>query len=116
MAKLDITANQKTLVLDTTNTGLESSFAEGVQTPGPTPAYDEMKFYADRLRTADKVVIKNTFLQVFAAFIKAMGFDQPGVGTAGTPIVIPLAPLTGLGSSGSLTIVGGLIVAHTDPT
>lgn len=116
MAALDITSNQKTLILDPVDATIDSAFADGVQIPPSTAVLAPLTGYKTRLATAYKVLSRDSFRSVLAAFAATMGFDKPGLGTAATPVVVPLAKITGGGTDGSLTIVGGLIVARVNPT
>lgn len=104
MAKLSITTNQKDLILEPMDASLESAFQEGVETPGPTAYLDAMPGYKP-LKAIYKTMLKSIFKAVSAAYVKAMGFDQPGVGTADVPVEIPV-------TDGSITVVGGLIINH----
>lgn len=115
MAKLPISTNQKTTVIDPVNANLETAFLEGVEATGSVAVLEGMPSYV-KINDYGKTVTKDTFRQVIAAFIKIMGFDRPGIGTGDAPIVVPLAKVTGGGTDGSLTIVGGLIVARVNPT
>jgi len=113
MARLPLTTNQKNLVLDPVSTDLETAFASGVDAPAATPFLDPMKFYAEKMKEADRTVTKDTFRLVLAALIRVLGIDQPGLGTGVTPVTVVLkGPL----SDGYLTVVGGLIIDKQDPT
>ena len=47
-----------------------------------------------------------------AAFIKVMNFNQPGIGTPATPIVVSFLKPDGI-TTGTITFVGGLAVSST---
>ena len=94
---------------------LENSFATGVVSTGPYPFLAPAPFY-DRVRAVDKQVDKDWCRDILASLIYGLGMNQPGQGTGAIPVVVPLNKITGGGSPGSLTIIGGLIVAKTDPT
>ncbi len=110
-----ITENQKTTILEPVDTKLELAFSEGVTSPGPVDYLPAVPLYG-RVRAKDKVVTRDWVLSVLASLVSTMGFDQPGLGTAAAPVVIPIGPLSDGGSPGSITVVGGLVVDRVDPT
>lgn len=116
MSKLTVTANQHSQILEALNASMDSAFGEGVQITPATPYLDPVVGYLTKLKTKERKGFKDTFKQVFATLVSTMNWDRPGVGTPAVPVVVPLVKLTGGGSNGSLTIVGGLIVAVTPPT
>lgn len=116
MAKHTITANQHALILEAMTTAMDNAFGEGVQVSPTTPYLDPTTGYLTRLKPKERKGFKDTFKQLFSTLISTMNWDRPGLGTPSSPVVVPLAKLTGGGTNGSLTIVGGLIVARVDPT
>ena len=101
-----VTPLQKTSILDPVDSDLESSFADGVVTPGPTPYLDPTPLYK-RIRPHEKAVTKDWCRSVLASFIHTMNFNQVGLGTPTAPYYLDTTD----GSTFTrLTIIGGLIV------
>jgi hypothetical protein len=113
MSALNLTANQHTL-LETFNSIVDSAFGFGI-TYTSIPYIDPQKNW-NNLRAKDRDLIHTGFKQTFALLLAGLKIDTTGVGTPASPVVVPLAKLTGGGSNGSLTIVGGLVIAVTNPT
>lgn len=113
MASLDLTVNQQTL-LETLNNIVDEAFGTGI-TVASAPYIPGQKNW-DNLRELDRTAIHVGFKQTVALIIAALGIDQVGLGTPSAPVVVALAPLNENGTPGSLTIIGGLIVAKVDPT
>lgn len=116
MSKLTVTANQHSQILEALNASMDDAFGEGIQISPTTPYLDAVVGYLTKLKSKERKGFKDTFKQVFATLVTTMNWDRPGVGTPAAPVVVPLVKLTGGGANGSLTIIGGLIVAKTDPT
>lgn len=126
MSKLHLSANQQTIV-DNSESTLEDTLAEGVDTPSNTGYLPAMDFYASSsnpnvppLTTPDKVLIKNTYKQLLSAFLKAMGVTKVFANSSfvtGVSGTIPLRKLTDpSGSNGSLTFQDGVLTSYTPPT
>lgn len=107
---LSISSNQNSSILAPLNTTMSEALGGGVDIPGPTVLIPGLTGW-NTLPTAQQQTAIDTFRQTLAAFIVAMGFDQVGLGSAGTPKVVSyIKPDT---STGTLTFIGGLLVAST---
>lgn len=113
MSALDLTANQHTL-LETFDAIVDSAFGSGI-TYTSLPYIPKQNNW-NNLRSKDRDLIHAGFKQTIALLLAALFIDRVGLGTPAAPVTVPLAKLTGGGSAGSLTVIGGLIVAKTDPT
>lgn len=116
MPKLTLTQNQHDLIFEAMTTPMDSAFGDGIQTAPSTPYIEPVPGYLTKLKSKERTGFKDLFKQVFATLVSTMNWDRPGVGTPATPVTITLVKLTGGGANGSLTIVGGLIVAVVNPT
>jgi hypothetical protein len=114
---LQVTTNQNTGILtpmkDVVTGTLAEALAGGVNIPGPTQVIAPLftPFQWGFLNSSQQQQAVDAFRATFAAFISTMNFDQVGLGTAGSPLVIGYNKSAG--GTGTLTFVGGLLVAST---
>lgn len=107
MAALDITASQQ-VVIDATDQYVEDAFLEGVS-QGASLVIPGLKDY-DKVKTADRPLVRRSFRSAMAALLKAMGWGS------GLTTTVTLAKITGGGTDGSLTFTNGILTAKVDPT
>lgn len=105
---MNITSNQLTII-NNLQTQLTDDFTNGVfqsssQIIAPIKSWSTFP-------SATQQAAYDSERSPFAAFLVAMGIDQAGLGTAGSPKVISY--LKSPSGSGTLTFVGGLLVAAT---
>lgn len=120
MAKLAITSNQKTTIIDAIDADLEATYAEGVEVPGSpaTPVLAAMDTYADpaKITPAMKIAIKDYARQLVAALIKRLGItgplQAPAFVSGGITVTINYRKSDGV-SNGTLTFTNGVLTAQT---
>ena len=114
---LAVSTNQNTDILtpmrDVVTGTLAEALAGGVDIPGPTQVISPLftPFQWGFLTSAQQQQAIDAFRATLAAFISTMNFDRVGLGTAGSPLVIGYDKSGG--GTGTLTFVGGLLVAST---
>lgn len=113
---LSITTNQNsllTLLADVVTGTVAEAQVGGVNAPGPTqiiaPIFSSAQWAS--LTTAQKQLSVDMVRAGFAALLVAMNIDRIGLGTAGAPKVISFMKPDS--STGTMTFVGGLLVAST---
>lgn len=107
MATLAITDSQKTLILDAFRTYVELALAEGTDAPSFPGAVPPMAIYLTQLSVSDRAAIKDTWCQIVAALIKALGVDAP---IGGLDASISYIKGDGI-SVGTLTFTNGILTA-----